>query len=174
MQILVKTMTGQTIALDLEPSDTSADVKEKIWFKESVPVRRQCLIFSGKELVGDNHIISDYITSDYNILHLVLRRSNAEYGHSIWEACAKGDLTACEYIYDVNANAADVVTKAVLEMDEEGTTAAAAAAVIMKTRSIPRPPLQLTFDRPFVMAVVHVPTGAPIFVARINEPGAGQ
>jgi ankyrin repeat protein len=118
MQILVKTMTGQTIALDLEPSDTSADVKEKIWFKESVPVRRQCLIFSGKELVGDNHIISDYITSDYNILHLVLRRSNAEYGHSIWEACAKGDLTACEYIYDVNANAADVVTKA----DRNGLT----------------------------------------------------
>lgn len=66
----------------------------------------------------------------------------------------------------------DVLTKAVLEVDEEGTTAAAAAAVMMMKRSIPRPPMQLTFDRPFVMAVLHVPSGAPIFVAQINEPGA--
>ena len=66
----------------------------------------------------------------------------------------------------------DVVTKAMLEVDEEGTTAAAAAAVIMRTKSAaaPRPPLRLAFDRPFVMAVLHVPTGVPLFVAQLNEP----
>ena len=33
------------------------------------------------------------------------------------------------------------------------------------------PPLKLTFDRPFVMAVLHVPTGYPLFLARVLEPG---
>ena len=66
----------------------------------------------------------------------------------------------------------DVVTKAILEIDEEGTIAAAAAAVIMKARSIPRPPLVLAFDRPFLMAIIHVPSGAPLFLAQIHEPGS--
>jgi len=65
----------------------------------------------------------------------------------------------------------DVLTKAILEVDEEGTTAAAAAAVMMKSRrSRPRPPLNLIFDRPFLMAVLHVPSGVPLFVAQLNEP----
>ena len=66
----------------------------------------------------------------------------------------------------------DMMTKAMMEVDEEGTTAAAAAAVIMRTKSAaaPRPPLRLAFDRPFVMAVLHVPTGVPLFVAQLNEP----
>ncbi len=57
-----------------------------------------------------------------------------------------------------------------LEIDEEGTVAAAAAAVMMKSRGLPRPPLTLTFDRPFLMAIVHVPSGAPLFLAQLHEP----
>ena len=64
----------------------------------------------------------------------------------------------------------DVITQAVLEVDEEGTVAAAAAAVKMAKRSLPRPSLKLAFDRPFVMAILHVPTGAPLFLAQLNEP----
>lgn len=67
----------------------------------------------------------------------------------------------------------DVLTKAVLEIDEEGTVAAAAAAVMMKRRCLPRPPLALTFDRPFLLAILHVPTGAPLFLARLHEPVQG-
>jgi len=58
-------------------------------------------------------------------------------------------------------------------VSEEGTVAAAATAVVMKSRSA-RPvepePLRLTFDRPFLMLVVHTPTGLPLFVGRFNRP----
>ena len=67
----------------------------------------------------------------------------------------------------------EVLTKAVLEIDEEGTVAAAAAAVMMKRRCLPRPPLALTFDRPFLLAILHVPTGAPLFLARLHEAVPG-
>lgn len=72
---------------------------------------------------------------------------------------------------DPHVHVDDVVTKAMIEMDEEGTVAAAAAAAVMMRRSAPRPPLELTFDRPFVMAILHVPTGYPLFLARVLEPG---
>lgn len=74
---------------------------------------------------------------------------------------------------DPEVHISDVVTKAVLEIDEEGTVAAAAAAVIMMTRGIKRepPPLELEFDRPFLMAVLHVPSGTPLFLSVIHEPG---
>ena len=65
----------------------------------------------------------------------------------------------------------DVVTKAAIELDEEGTVAAAVAAAVFETTSVPPPPLKLAFDRPFVMAVLHVPTGYPLFLARVLEPG---
>ena len=60
-----------------------------------------------------------------------------------------------------------------IEVNEEGTVAAAATAVIMKTRSLGPPPLRLTFDRPFLMLVVHTPTGLPMFMGRFNLPDLG-
>ena len=73
---------------------------------------------------------------------------------------------------DPTLHLSDVVSRAVLEMDEQGTTAAAAAAAVMKIRSmrIPPPPLELSFDRPFVMAIVHAPSGVPLFLGRFNRP----
>ena len=67
-----------------------------------------------------------------------------------------------------------MLTKAAIELDEEGTVATAAAAVVFGDSCSPKvkpPPLKLTFDRPFVMAVLHVPTGYPLFLARVLEPG---
>mmetsp|Transcript_19655 Transcript_19655/g.36925 ORF Transcript_19655/g.36925 Transcript_19655/m.36925 type:complete len:462 (-) Transcript_19655:40-1425(-) len=64
----------------------------------------------------------------------------------------------------------DVLHKAVLEVTEEGTVAAAATASVMMARSMPPPPLELSFDRPFLMAVLHVPTGTPLFLVRMVEP----
>eukprot|EP00567_Pseudictyota_dubia_P011810 CAMPEP_0197464560 /NCGR_PEP_ID=MMETSP1175-20131217/64082_1 /TAXON_ID=1003142 /ORGANISM="Triceratium dubium, Strain CCMP147" /LENGTH=494 /DNA_ID=CAMNT_0043000541 /DNA_START=142 /DNA_END=1627 /DNA_ORIENTATION=- len=66
----------------------------------------------------------------------------------------------------------DVLHKAVLEVTEEGTVAAAATASVMMARSMPPPPLELSFDRPFLMAVLHVPTGTPLFLVRMVEPEA--
>mmetsp|Transcript_46632 Transcript_46632/g.77116 ORF Transcript_46632/g.77116 Transcript_46632/m.77116 type:complete len:448 (+) Transcript_46632:2-1345(+) len=73
---------------------------------------------------------------------------------------------------DPEVHIGDVVTKATLELDEEGTEAAAAAAVKVMTRSMPLPPFELTFNRPFLMAIIHTPSGAPLFLAQLHAPVA--
>jgi len=55
-------------------------------------------------------------------------------------------------------------------VNEEGTVAAAATAVKMMSRGMPKPHLQLKFDRPFLMAVVHTLTGLPLFLALLRQP----
>jgi serpin B len=67
---------------------------------------------------------------------------------------------------------ADVLHKAFVSVDEAGTEAAAATAVIMKLTAMPEEPVQVTVDSPFIFLIRDIETGSTLFVGRIMNPAA--
>jgi len=64
----------------------------------------------------------------------------------------------------------DVLHKAFITVNEDGTEAAAATAVVVPFTAVPEPPVALTIDRPFIFVIRDIPTSAILFLGRVIEP----
>ena len=64
----------------------------------------------------------------------------------------------------------DVLHKAFVSVDEAGTEAAAATAVIVGLTALPPEPIAVTIDRPFIFFIRDIPTDSMIFVGRVLNP----
>src|SRR4051812_6471844 len=67
---------------------------------------------------------------------------------------------------------AEVLHQAFIAVDEKGTEAAAATAVVMRLTSAPAAPVELNVDRPFLFAIQDDETGALLFMGRVTDPTA--
>jgi len=64
----------------------------------------------------------------------------------------------------------DVVHKAFVSVDEAGTEAAAATAVVMMNKMVPEIPVVVTIDHPFIFLIRDIETGAILFIGRVVNP----
>ncbi len=73
---------------------------------------------------------------------------------------------------DAELRIGDVIHEAFVAVDEDGTEAAAATAVIAVAGAAPAEPVPLVVDRPFLFAIHDAATAAPLFLGRVVDPRA--
>ena len=88
-------------------------------------------------------------------------KASSDFSGMDGRSCLAGD-PGCLYIREV-------VHKAFVSVDEAGTEAAAATAVVMQTESAPQNPVAVTVDRPFIFLIRDRETGSILFVGRVEK-----
>jgi len=126
--------------------------------------------------------LMDSITSDleYNQVALTMPKFEFESEFSLADTLsAMGMPVAFSAVADFSGmtgtrelTITDVLHKAFVSVDEAGTEAAAATAVVVGVTSIPEEPVQVTIDRPFVFTIRDIETGAILFIGRVMNPSA--
>jgi serpin B len=81
------------------------------------------------------------------------------------------DFSGIDGTYDLLID--EVFHKAFVAVDEFGTEAAAATAVVVSVAGVPDPPIPLRIDRPFIFLIMNYKTGTILFAGRVTNPEAG-
>ena len=92
--------------------------------------------------------------------------SRSDFSGIDGRSCAAGDQP-CLYVEDV-------VHQAFVSVDEAGTEAAAATAVLMRIESAGPPPVTVAIDRPFIFLIRDRATGAILFLGRVLDPSESE
>jgi serpin B len=97
-----------------------------------------------------------------------LNRALAELGMPVAFDAERADFSGMTG--ESNLYISDVIHKAFVDVNEEGTEAAAATAVIMRLESMPIDPVQMQVDHPFIFMIRDNETGSILFTGRVVNP----
>ena len=99
-----------------------------------------------------------------------LRRALTGLGMGVAFAPGAADFSGMDGRRDLFIQ--DALHKAFIDVDEAGTEAAAATAVVVGLTAMPPAPVEMRVDRPFIFFIRDIPTGSIIFVGRVLDPTA--